>query len=787
MENLQPILSPRNGCLSDLELTLSPCGGEVLVFLAHLLLERVKLSADSLQYKMLMGRLRNAGWRGKQLQKVFGHDPRTIKAWGDALLSDDPDVLAAAFGGRGHHGKLFPALVRYVQIRYGQLSGERRDYSRTIGAEVVKLFDVTLSRETLRRLFRDADECAKATVPNAPEVATGCVSRPFSSLENMEPSRNQSTFSPDAGSVPVFAKIKEISGGCWVGLHHVGLVLFFFIWEVLRRDRRSGDVNFQNQLIAQVLQGAVNIEQSRLVTPHSLSCLVGPPVTGIRWQRENLKAMACPKTVLDIYAANARLVPDGPGRYRTFYYDPHSKEYTGSLKLLKDWCGRRHGTAKVLHIDMIHSRSGRPCFAQHYSPYYNLRERFFMTLDLFNRLFDPADCQGRLFVLDRGIYGVEVFDRFTRDFVLTWEKDYQGDGWDGHEPQVVFTRQRTRNHAGDLREYTFACREEPWRRRPGIRRMLVQATNPEGNTIRVSVLCSDPDISLEDAVWAIFNRWLQENSFKYLDRHFGLNQITSYAWKPAETEADDLRDMPVDSPEYRELKDKLHQLEAVLARELLKREKLQDRLAAAEKLLANLKKRKPGLIRALMAKIARLKNAGAAHSPSTNHEDGADQNLRQTKELNRNIPSLRAQLGKVELRIQPLKAEAEGLNRQLCDALRNQSRMQLLIDQHYRFLDTRCKETMDALRITAANAFAELADIFRPIYGNHRNDHVMLRNLTRSDGFVRVADGLMEVRFWLKGRYQKHQLDKFQDFLDAIAAKSSIPLRLSIGIKPPTI
>ena len=26
----------------------------------------------------------------------------------------------------------------------------------------------------------------------------------------------------------------------------------------------------------------------------------------------------------------------------------------------------------------------------------------------------------------------------------------------------------------------------------------------------------------------MFNRWLQENDFKYLDKHFGINQITSY-------------------------------------------------------------------------------------------------------------------------------------------------------------------------------------------------------------------------------------------------------------------
>jgi hypothetical protein len=27
----------------------------------------------------------------------------------------------------------------------------------------------------------------------------------------------------------------------------------------------------------------------------------------------------------------------------------------------------------------------------------------------------------------------------------------------------------------------------------------------------------------------MFHRWLQENDFKYMEKHFGINQITSYA------------------------------------------------------------------------------------------------------------------------------------------------------------------------------------------------------------------------------------------------------------------
>ena len=64
---------------------------------------------------------------------------------------------------------------------------------------------------------------------------------------------------------------------------------------------------------------------------------------------------------------------------------------------------------------------------------------------------------------------------------------------------------------------------------------------------------------------------------------------------------------------------------------------------------------------------------------------------------------------------------------------------------------------MDALRVTANNMFLNMMNIFRPIYGNYRNDHVMLRMLTRTDGFIWSCDTTIKIRLWLKGSYPNYQ------------------------------
>jgi len=326
----------------------------------------------------------------------------------------------------------------------------------------------------------------------------------------------------------------------------------------------------------------------------------------------------------------------------------------------------------------------------------------------------------------------------------------------------------------------------------------VRATNPKGRTIAVSILCSDQAIPIEKAVWLMFNRWLQENDFRYLDRHFGLNQLTSYASRAVAEEAGQLRDMPIDSPEYRELKSRHREAENELAAHLLKRENARDRLARAGKRLVKLQAQRTDLVRRLGRQLDALRERDGAGSKSSHAQ--TDRLLRLSAEFSRNLRQAQNEvrraerkLNRIEPSIAPAKQRRDLLDRQLCEAVREQSRLRLLIDSHYRLLDTGEKEMLDALRITASNMFADLLAVFRPIYGNYRNDHVMLRNLTRADGFAHRVDGILYLRLWLKGRFQPRQTNALRVFLAEMSDRISErrypgdpAVRITLLDRPPT-
>jgi len=112
-------------------------------------------------------------------------------------------------------------------------------------------------------------------------------------------------------------------------------------------------------------------------------------------------------TVPKLLSFNGQLV--GAPHARDFYFDPHTKHYTGRQNVLKGWCANIRWADKVLHSDFFHTAAGDPVYLECADNYQDMRERFAALLPRLRQdLGLPAE--GVLtFVLDRGIFSQEVF------------------------------------------------------------------------------------------------------------------------------------------------------------------------------------------------------------------------------------------------------------------------------------------------------------------------------------------------------------------------------------------
>ena len=156
--NLQPILTPPKSAPDISVCTAAQAPDEFLIYYGLALVERVNRTTDEFWIKLLAARLYNLKFKVASLTSCFQCAHTTLRRWGTALLSGDPDRISSALSGQGPPRKVTPTIDRYVRRRFRELYGHRRDFSQQIASEVSDIFGCTLSKERLRWIFKEERE-----------------------------------------------------------------------------------------------------------------------------------------------------------------------------------------------------------------------------------------------------------------------------------------------------------------------------------------------------------------------------------------------------------------------------------------------------------------------------------------------------------------------------------------------------------------------------------------------------------------------------------------------------
>lgn len=97
-----------------------------------------------------------------------------------------------------------------------------------------------------------------------------------------------------------------------------------------------------------------------------------------------------------------------------------------------------------------------------------------------------------------------------------------------------------------IKKNRFEYHEEGWKCDGQMKLIKVRATNYKSNTIEVGILTDDKKRDSKEIITLMFKRWVQENDFKYLGDHFGINEITSYSTIPYKQLESYLTDKEID-------------------------------------------------------------------------------------------------------------------------------------------------------------------------------------------------------------------------------------------------
>ena len=719
------------------------------------MLEIVPADPNAPSFKMLVGRLYNAGVSLRVLQETFSKDAKTIRRWGRALRSRSAEELVRVLEGRRASRKLSPEIKAYVRARWPDLvKGGLYGIGKRLRKEIKSVFKVELSQETLRPLLaelkREPDLGSEAgqaeptiaedlppSSENPPEdepVSSGTREKPCDSSDQATgPQPESPSVAPEAAPQTVWCD-------------HVGVLVLAPVLVAVAQVVDPAQPLFK-QWLASLLLGALNIEQSKFLNWPDLSRLLGTVVRFPYPQRQGLEGVATSANIQALARFNAQLV--GAEAQSQFYFDPHTKHYTGEQNVLEGWCPAIRWADKALHSDFIHTVLGEPLYFETTDNFADLRQRFFEVVQHFRRAMKWPEERILTFMVDRGIFGKEVFEKVLADPVLhliTWEKGYERQNWPppgGISGSLVI--ERARNHAEDIRCYPMEYWDRAWPKDQRLRQIVVQATNPQGRLIQVSILTDDKEVAAALVVRLMFNRWLQENDFKYLDKHLGINQITSYGVTGYDELRQEVEDRQVRSAEVKALGEQKHQLRAEQSRLLLLQAKGEHQAEARQQRMGELEKQPAG--------------------DQTNKELARLRQVRSRWESTRS--ARQEQIQKLSQELAEVEAKAQ-------QAQQTESRLERMIEDKMVRLDPEKKRLMDSLRVIARNAFYKALQPFKKAYNNYRDDHDQFRQLIQSSGVLQVCPDQITVHLMPRVAYPPQLRRIITAALDGVNAQNPI-------------
>jgi transposase len=207
------------------------------------------------------------------------------------------------------------------------------------------------------------------------------------------------------------------------------------------------------------------------------------------------------------------------------YVDGHMKAYTGKRKLQEVWNSQRRMPLPGVHSYFVGDGQGRPLLFLAEELSTNLAKAMPRIIEAIR---DVIGDRRFTVIFDRGGYDGKLFAWLTEREVsfITYQRG------NPKLPDSAFTRRETR-FEGRRARFMLATDEVkvgktgPWRRivvrtNDGHQTPVLTNLGPEAGPARIACL--------------MFARWRQENLFKYMGAHHGLDQLISYGADAADSD-----------------------------------------------------------------------------------------------------------------------------------------------------------------------------------------------------------------------------------------------------------
>ena len=521
--------------------------------------------SDITSRRHVMVQLGEAGRiKGLDIARCFGVTPIYVSQLRGRYRQQGSAALKAAR--RGPKGPM--KVTARLEARVRKLRARGRSYEEI--AQSVS-GEKEISYQTVRRIVMKGDvrdscfavvESAEQTVGISPEVIAAAQQQARrEEAVRVESAQDAIVSSPEMQAV---ASSQDLHQGesryAGAMLLHVALGQLG-LWSVL--ESLGAQVGRSRLAVKQVV-GIIalgfalrlrSIEGFKTALKRDFGMLLGlPTVPAVQTLRTQVRALAEsvePDLVMrKLLEAFVQLEPVWEGAY---YVDGHFCPYSGSRPLTKGWNAKRR-VAEPGQTDVyVHDATGRALFFINRP----LNDHLSRVLPkILEEIRSVAKDQKILLIFDRGGYSGTLFRELDNQGIgfITYLKGrkakrqfpsghFERRWWEVTDPAGI---QKTRRYVYNIYEKGTRVGGA------GVLRTLVV----EDEDGQVPVLTNSTDLASAKVVHLLKMRWRQENSFKYLSEHYGVEQLIQYGATYSEDER------LVENPARAKLREKIDELQA---------------------------------------------------------------------------------------------------------------------------------------------------------------------------------------------------------------------------------
>ena len=340
----------------------------------------------------------------------------------------------------------------------------------------------------------------------------------------------------------------------------VGTGFFRAVQKVYGR-LRNGFYGLRHTILTLVLMKALRIQRAQHLTgvsPSALGRLLGlDRAPEVKTLRRRVREIARLKKAGELMRELARdLVRQAPDELGFLYIDGHVRRYFGKRAVAKAYVTQMRISMPAATDFWVNDAHGAPLFVVTGEVVSALTRALLPILSEVRSLLGKG--VRATVVFDRGGWSPKLFRKILNmGFdILTYRK--------GKCPRYPAAEFRTVRGSVDGREVEYSLRDGSVRAGKGLRlRSIVRLKDGH----QTHVVTSRSDLPALDLAYRMFERWRQENYFKYADHEFDLDALDTYMVDDEDAE----RMVPNPARKrldkaIRSLRGKLEELEAELGR-----------------------------------------------------------------------------------------------------------------------------------------------------------------------------------------------------------------------------